>query len=1082
MRRSFVFRRYGSLSLLECLLAIANSDPTAAQSCQLSATPASPIAVATSATLTATCTPAPTVVSWTSCLATCGSATYDSCFGIATASCYFPCIGSASVTVTPTYGGCFLGGAATYQMQVKQAPTQYVGLSTTSYDFGAQQVGTSSSTLAITVTNISGTTLTALGTGISNPIDFSYTSNCNLAPLSPGASCQVTVRFNPSSSGQRTAQLTVYVGSTAVGLVNLSGSGQNSTGALQQLTQSQFSSQTAGLPSIVEPFDEYSLGIKSSPFQLVNGIYSGSISIDSGLWCTQGATPTKCMDQGVADGTFTNFPAGTKYWATSLYYACSNSTMQVVVQGNSGALQTSTHGESFLAFYDPLGLSSIRFSKAQNSCNYGFDNVTTVGSLVIPGRLQLPSSLNFGSVNVGQHSSPQVVTLTNSGGAPVTISNIASNDPAEYSISNQACAGTLNPSLSCQFNVTFSPTLSGSRSSTISVVSSGEGSPQAIGVSGLGVAGTTPSTASAIEYYHSQFNHYFVTSDANEIQKLDNGTFVGWARTGKSFNVYTQTGIGFADVCRFFSTSFAPKSSHFYTPFASECTTVKANTNWQFEGSVFSVQIPDTSGVCPSNTSPVYRLYNNGQGGAPNHRYTTDPAIRSQMIAAGWIPEGNGLGVTMCSPGASVVGPGAITVTLPNIASVTFPAGSLGGSASPVITTSSDGLVSGLFAETASIFRTGQRLAYEVRINAGSVRPSTSSVSVSLTVPDAFLAAVPAGQQIEAFVLLRDAGGEETYDSFDLIPSTYSATNKQINLSIPGQAFVNFLTSDHTFEAVVTLAPTPGVNRALAALSSYVMKSGATTACQASAISCPVSGGCLVTSHFQELRSVPSGVEVHPGIDIKAATGTSILAAEDGCVEKSYTSVNGLGETMVIRHTNGSATLYAHLQTRSLTGPGERGNGCTSVPKLSVKKGDPIGVSDNTGNSKGPHLHFEYVPSGEIILSKNRIDPEACFGSAGSIEIGDNGTAADDAFSATLDGFFLGETAVGAQSVPLAINNLIPGTHVLAITCTVAPDDDGTLGIVLKDGLTFADGSTTLSENMHQGETKTYSVIAPGKP
>ena len=56
-------------------------------------------------------------------------------------------------------------------------------------------------------------------------------------------------------------------------------------------------------------------------------------------------------------------------------------------------------------------------------------------------------------------------------------------------------------------------------------------------------------------------------------------------------------------------------------------------------------------GTCPSGTTPLYRLYNNGQGGAPNHRYTIDPAVRTQMIAANWVPEGNGPdGVFACVP------------------------------------------------------------------------------------------------------------------------------------------------------------------------------------------------------------------------------------------------------------------------------------------------------------------------------------------------------------------------------------------------------------------------------------------------
>ena len=47
---------------------------------------------------------------------------------------------------------------------------------------------------------------------------------------------------------------------------------------------------------------------------------------------------------------------------------------------------------------------------------------------------------------------------------------------------------------------------------------------------------------------------------------------------------------------------------------------------------------------------PVYRLYNNGRGAAPNHRFTTDLAVRSQMLAQGYVAEGYGIGVSMCSP------------------------------------------------------------------------------------------------------------------------------------------------------------------------------------------------------------------------------------------------------------------------------------------------------------------------------------------------------------------------------------------------------------------------------------------------
>jgi hypothetical protein len=179
------------------------------------------------------------------------------------------------------------------------------------------------------------------------------------------------------------------------------------------------------------------------------------------------------------------------------------------------------------------------------------------------------------------------------------------------------------------------------------------GSPQSIQLTGLGVSLAPPpaATATAVEYHHAAFDHYFVTAIADEITKLDNGTFVGWARTGQSFKVYTNSQAAFAAVCRFFSTAFAPKSSHFYTPDAPECIVVQANPNWLFEAVVFYMAKADVNGNCPAGTQQVYRLYNNGQGAAPNHRYTTSLAIRSQMLAQAWIPEGYGpIGVIMCAP------------------------------------------------------------------------------------------------------------------------------------------------------------------------------------------------------------------------------------------------------------------------------------------------------------------------------------------------------------------------------------------------------------------------------------------------
>lgn len=154
----------------------------------------------------------------------------------------------------------------------------------------------------------------------------------------------------------------------------------------------------------------------------------------------------------------------------------------------------------------------------------------------------------------------------------------------------------------------------------------------------------------AVEFYHDAFKHYFVSTDPGEIAKLDNGTFKGWKRTGQSFNVYSAAAPGRAPVCRFFTVAFPPTSSHFYAPRGLGCEGTLTNTNWQYEGDVFFVPLPDGAGNCPAGSIPVYRLYNQGQGGAPNHRFTTSEATRQEMLAKGFLAEGAGIGVGFCSP------------------------------------------------------------------------------------------------------------------------------------------------------------------------------------------------------------------------------------------------------------------------------------------------------------------------------------------------------------------------------------------------------------------------------------------------
>ncbi len=151
-------------------------------------------------------------------------------------------------------------------------------------------------------------------------------------------------------------------------------------------------------------------------------------------------------------------------------------------------------------------------------------------------------------------------------------------------------------------------------------------------------------TRRAVEFFHAGYGHYFISADADEIAHLDATPSSGWQRTGRSFDVYAGDPAPLSPVCRFWSDqTFAPRSSHFYTPYAVECETVKASPDWRFERNAFELRLPvgaEGARDCPPGTVRLHRAYNNMITGAPNHRYTTDPSLLDAMIAQGWTMEG----------------------------------------------------------------------------------------------------------------------------------------------------------------------------------------------------------------------------------------------------------------------------------------------------------------------------------------------------------------------------------------------------------------------------------------------------------
>ncbi|HZQ60924.1 MAG TPA: hypothetical protein VFC24_06210 [Casimicrobiaceae bacterium] len=166
-----------------------------------------------------------------------------------------------------------------------------------------------------------------------------------------------------------------------------------------------------------------------------------------------------------------------------------------------------------------------------------------------------------------------------------------------------------------------------------------------------------------MEFYNLGLDHYFMSSLAADIDALDSGRIAGWTRTGQSFGVFPAPVPGVSPVCRILIPP--PASSHFFSASPQECADTLAKFPFMTKetDAAFYVALPVTTGAnagaCPAGTMPVYRVFNARADG--NHRYTTDPAIRDQMVARGGVAEGYGPNsVIMCA-----VSPPAIATDTP---------------------------------------------------------------------------------------------------------------------------------------------------------------------------------------------------------------------------------------------------------------------------------------------------------------------------------------------------------------------------------------------------------------------------------
>jgi hypothetical protein len=315
----------------------------------------------------------------------------------------------------------------------KLSPSPNVGLSA-SLNFGYQSDGTTSAPQIMTLTNTGNTNLTVNTVNITgtNSGDFAQTNTCTT--VSPQATCSISVTFTPTIVGTESASVSVT--DNAPGspqLRSLTGYGLGPGPAvIFAPTSLTFASQLVG---------------SSSPPQAI---------VLSNL--------------GDATLTISKISVGSNFSQTN---NCGSSVA-------AGASCTITVTFTPTVIHSVTGAVSVK------------DNATgspQTAALAGTGTYVLlsPTSLNFGTVTVGQKSAPQVSTFTNTSKSalPITALKLTGTNTADFSQTN-TCQPSVPAGASCTITVTFKPTTTGLRTANVSIADNGGGSPQLVALTGTG--------------------------------------------------------------------------------------------------------------------------------------------------------------------------------------------------------------------------------------------------------------------------------------------------------------------------------------------------------------------------------------------------------------------------------------------------------------------------------------------------------------------------------------------------------------------------------------------------------------------
>jgi len=328
-----------------------------------------------------------------------------------------------------------------------------VSLSPASLAFGSLSVGIASTAQTTTLTNSGNAALNVTSIAVSgtNASDFAETNNCG-SSVAAGANCTISVTFKPTTAGTRTASVTLTDNASgSPQTVSLTGTGAASSASLSP-TSLTFASQTVGA---------------SSPAQTITLTNSGNAALSLTSIAVSGANSS---DFAETNNCGSSVAAG------------ANCTISVTFKPTAAGTRTAA-----------VTLADNATGSPQS--------VSLSGTGAAPAASLSPTSLSFGNEAVDMVSSSQVVTLSNTGSASLSISSIAFTgaDATDFTEAD-TCSPAVAAGGTCTIAILFTPAASGTRTATLSITDNASGSPQSVALSGSGThdvmlswtASTTP--------------------------------------------------------------------------------------------------------------------------------------------------------------------------------------------------------------------------------------------------------------------------------------------------------------------------------------------------------------------------------------------------------------------------------------------------------------------------------------------------------------------------------------------------------------------------------------------------------------